>query len=237
MFHNTEHYYDAIYFQFKDYRVECSKIAALIEARMPGARTILDVACGTGEHARLLAEEHGYQVDGIDLNQEFVNIARRKNPGGTFTVADMSDFHLGRQYDVVICLFSSIGYITSRQGVIRTLRCFSKHLVDNGLIIVEPWFTPEQWHCNNVHMCTTETEEFKICRMGFSSQRNNIAVIRMEYLIGNRHGIEHRVEHHELALFSIAELQSCFDQAQLSAEHEQEGIFGRGLFLVRKRLE
>ena len=66
--------YDAMYRGIgKDYPAESAEVAALVLRRRPDARTLLDVACGTGEHARLLATEHGFQVDGIDLSQPLSN--------------------------------------------------------------------------------------------------------------------------------------------------------------------
>ncbi len=64
MFSVTAEIYDAIY-GFKDYAGEAMKIRQLIARERPGARTILDIACGTGEHARLLSPD--FEVDGIDL--------------------------------------------------------------------------------------------------------------------------------------------------------------------------
>lgn len=57
----------------------------------------------------MLNEQFNYSVDGIDLDPEFVEIARRKLPRSLIEHADMVDFDLGRRYDVVVCLFSSIG--------------------------------------------------------------------------------------------------------------------------------
>jgi Methyltransferase domain len=57
------------------------------------SQTVLDVACGTGEHARLLAAQ-GFVVDGLDLDPAFVRIAEQKHPAGQFFAADMRDFHL-----------------------------------------------------------------------------------------------------------------------------------------------
>jgi SAM-dependent methyltransferase len=48
-----------------------------IAREQPHAKTILDVACGTGEHARLLPSD--FEVDSIDLEPKFVEIARAKN--------------------------------------------------------------------------------------------------------------------------------------------------------------
>ena len=54
--------YDAIY-HFKDYARECDRLRAVIDEAVPGARTVLDVARGTGEHAKFLRQR--YAVDGI----------------------------------------------------------------------------------------------------------------------------------------------------------------------------
>jgi ubiquinone/menaquinone biosynthesis C-methylase UbiE len=86
VFTKTTQYYDLVY-SFKDYVQAIEKIRAFIEAERPGAQTVLDVACGTGEHARLLAEH--FAVDGLDLEEEFVRKARQKVPNGHFLVGDM----------------------------------------------------------------------------------------------------------------------------------------------------
>ena len=75
MFTRTSQYYDKIY-SFKNYADEVARIRRLIERHHPAARSILDIACGTGEHARLLSAH--YLVDGIDLDPDFVVQARRK---------------------------------------------------------------------------------------------------------------------------------------------------------------
>ena len=75
------------------------------------ARTILDVACGTAEHARLLVDSNGFTVAGLDLDEGFVRIARAKLPSGMVYHADMTSFELPGRYDVVLCLFSAIGYV------------------------------------------------------------------------------------------------------------------------------
>src|SRR5438552_18690134 len=137
MFSESAEFYDLIYSTFKDYAAEAAHIAGLLRRLNPGCQTILDVACGTGEHARLLGG-HGFVVDGIDLDPAFVRIAERKNPAGRFVEADMSDFHLSRRYDAVLCLFSSIAYLQTIQRVSRAVISFREHLAPGGVVIVEP---------------------------------------------------------------------------------------------------
>src|SRR5687768_13738773 len=111
MFSNSAEYYDRIYSKFKNYEEECEKIQKILQIRQPHASTILDVACGTGKHAQILHDEYGYSIDGVDLEEKFVETARENIPSGNFYQADMTNFSLGKTYDVVMCLFSSIGYV------------------------------------------------------------------------------------------------------------------------------
>jgi len=80
MFTKSAHLYDAIYRSFKDYRAESEKVRAAIRGVHPGARTVLDVACGTGEHDLYLKDD--FEVDGIDLDEGLLALAREKNPLG-----------------------------------------------------------------------------------------------------------------------------------------------------------
>ena len=68
MFAASEEFYDLIYSTFKDYAAEATQIASVLRRANPRCRTVLDVACGTGEHARLLAAD-GFVVDGLDLGR------------------------------------------------------------------------------------------------------------------------------------------------------------------------
>src|SRR6267142_2354240 len=100
--------YDSLY-RFKDYAAASRTLDDLIQRRVPRARSLLDVACGTGKCIEQLQSR--YQLHGVDLSREMLDIARQRCPGVPFEQADMTDFHLGRTFDVVTCLFSSIGLV------------------------------------------------------------------------------------------------------------------------------
>src|SRR5438874_12499220 len=123
MFIESAELYDAIY-SFKDYAAEAAQVAGLVRAAHPKARSILDVACGTGEHARQLSASCGFDVDGLDLDAGLLRVAREKHPSGSFFHADMSDFNLETRYDAVLCLFSSIAYLVTLERTRRALACF-----------------------------------------------------------------------------------------------------------------
>jgi SAM-dependent methyltransferase len=236
MFSQSADLYDVIYGSFKDYRAEATRVAALLREVAPDARTVLDAGCGTAEHARLLRSEHGYEVDGLDIDPAFVVIARSKVPDATFWEADMADFALAARFDAIVCLFSSIGYLTTLDRVERALRCFRTHLAPAGIAVVEPWFGPEAWVPGRVYVQSSDVEETRVVRMSHSTVEGRVSRLAFHYLIGTEGGIEHRIERHELGLFTAEELREAFRRAGFaSVEHDPEGLTGRGLYLARAR--
>jgi SAM-dependent methyltransferase len=233
MFSASAELYDLVYSGFKDYAAEAAQLVALIRQAHPQARTVLDVACGTGEHARLLAEEHGFEVDGLDIDPALVTIAQRKLSRGSVYEADMTAFELGRRYDVVVCLFSSIGYVRTLENVQRTFEHVRDHLAEGGIALVEPWFPPGVLQPGRVLIKTAEASGVSVARMSHCAIEGRLSSLRFEYLVGRALGIEHVVETHELGLFTADELLACFQRAGLHATHDPVGPEGRGLFLAR----
>ena len=233
MFSKSAELYDKIYFEFKDYKAEAQRISELLAGEHSSARTLLDVACGTGEHAKILRDQYGFEVDGIDLDNKLVSLAQRKNSEGNFCCADMVDFDLDKTYDVVMCLFSSIGYVKTLDRVTSALKRFKAHTNDGGLILVEPWFSPEQLTPGKVFIHTAQTQKLSVARMGYSQVHDRISTLHFEYLIGTSGKIDHEIEKHELGLFTVGEMKQCFEDAGLVATFDEEGISGRGLYIAQ----
>jgi len=194
---------------------------------------VLDVACGTGEHARLLATVHGFEVDGFDLNAEFLRLARLKHPSGRFTVADMEEFHLGRRYDAVICLFSSIGYLQTLDRITRALRCFAEHLAPGGVAIVEPWFGPGDMQPGHHSTHEAESAGIRVVRSATTEIDGRVSRLRFDYTIEGPDGVRRTTELHELGLFTVPEMLEAFASAGLDTMHERSGLTGRGIYVAR----
>lgn len=221
--------YDAIY-SYKNYKQEAEAIKELIKGKHPHARTVLDIACGTGKHASFL--QSCYAVDGIDLSESHIQTARKRNPNARFISADMTSFQLERQYDVITCLFSSIGFVRTLEGVEQTVRRFKEHLAPGGMILIEPWFTPESWQPGYVTALQYESEDCKISRMSHSSTEGLISILQFDYLIGRSDGIQHVQEKLELGLFSREELTELFIREGLRVEYDEYGLIGRGMYIL-----
>ena len=234
MFSETAALYDLIYGQFKDYEAETAKVAALLNAARPGLRSVLDVACGTGEHARLLREQHGLAVDGIDLEPAFIEIAQRKNPGGRFVLADMCDFDLGRQYDAVICLFSSIGYVRTIDRVGQAIGRFRDHLAPGGVIVVEPWFAPGVMQDGYRSTDSGAHGDVRVVRHARTEIDGRMSRLHFEYDIVDHGRAYQASEVHELGLFSPDEMRSAFEANDLAVDFDPKGLIGRGLYVARR---
>src|SRR6266542_4254242 len=96
MFEKSAELYDAIY-SWKDYSGEALKLERFIEEyKRSEGRALLDVACGTGGHIPYLRP--GFSVEGLDLDEGLLAVARERNPGIEFHHADMLDFELERRF-------------------------------------------------------------------------------------------------------------------------------------------
>jgi SAM-dependent methyltransferase len=227
----TARYYDKLY-AFKDYRAEAERLLAFIRALGAGGR-LLDVACGTGAHLEHLRGH--YEVEGLDNSPVMLGAARKKLPGVAFHEADMCDFELGRRFDVVTCLFSSVGYVRTTDELHRAVGCMARHLVPGGILALEPWFTPEEWNPGTVHLLTVDEPELKIARVSTSFAEGRLSYFDLHYLVATPGGTEHFVERHEMVLFERGEVADALVAAGLEHSYDAQGLSGRGLHLGVKR--
>src|SRR6266498_5399613 len=234
MFSKSAQYYDEIYASInKDYPTEVKKAHKIIQKyKQSKGKALLDVACGTGAHAGLLSKY--YQIEGLDLDPQMLSVARKKHPKIRFHEADMTDFDLGRQFDVIVCLFSSIGYVKTKPRLQKAIKSMSRHLLPGGVLLVEPWFTPEQWHVGHISTIEVKKPDIRIFRMSHSGKKGKISLLGFQYLIGTPKGIQHITEQHEFGLFSDEEYMNAFKKSGLNVTHDIEGVDGRGLYIGTK---
>jgi ubiquinone/menaquinone biosynthesis C-methylase UbiE len=222
-------YYDTIY-SWKNYEKESKRIHELIQIhKKTTGNTLLDVACGTGSHIAYLKER--YTVEGLDLNPEMLKLARKKHPEIIFHRGDMCSFHLGKHYDVVTCLFSAIGHVKTRMRLRKAVRQMALHLKPGGLLIVEPWFTPDQWQVGHIVANFVDQPKFKLARIGTSKRRGRLSVNDQYHLVASPAGVEYFVEIYEMGLFTHEKYLQSFQGAGLGVIFDSEGLMGRGLYL------
>jgi SAM-dependent methyltransferase len=133
--------YDAVY-QDKDYATECDLLERVFRTYGSGpVRRILDLGCGTGNHAVPLAER-GYEVVGVDRSPDMLARARARGSSARFELGDLRDVDLGEQFDAVVMMFAVLGYQLTNADVLAALGAARRHLHPGGLFFADAWYGP-----------------------------------------------------------------------------------------------
>lgn len=143
--------YDILY-QDKNYAAECDLIEGIFKAYGDGSIShILDLGCGTGNHAFPLSER-GYIVTGVDRSESMLAEAQRKlaNASGNgrldFQKGDLRTMDLQRDFDAAIMMFAVLGYQLGNSDVLSTLKSARRHLRSGGLLLFDVWYGPAVLH-------------------------------------------------------------------------------------------
>lgn len=111
------------------------RLAMTLHSQPPAAA--LDVACGTGRHAVVMAEL-GYEVLGIDLSEPSIAIARRlTRPSLRFQVLDMRAIKWQDHFDIVLNLFTSFGYFGTEADERQVLAGIHGALKPGGELVID----------------------------------------------------------------------------------------------------
>ena len=233
MYDRSAALYDAIYRGIgKDYAAESAEIVGLIRARRPDAATLLDVACGTGGHL-----EHLHQVftaEGLEASPHMAAIARTKlGDGVRVHEDDMRRFDLGRRFDAVTCLFSSIGYLRTPEELAAALAAMARHLEPGGVLVVDPWFFPDAWRDGHVTALAASDDGVAIARVSTSHRLGRISLLDYHYTVATSEGVDRFTERHELALFTQQEYEAALREAGLvEVAFDAMALQGRGRFVA-----
>jgi SAM-dependent methyltransferase len=132
-------YYDVMH-QYRDYSKECQFAHDLIQKYHPGAKHVLDIACGTGRHAVEMAQR-GYDVTGIDKSPDMIDVARKKAEKAEVSVdfkcLDFGDLDSICEFEAVYCLGYTFLYMTTYSDVIRFFESVHKALLPLGVFLVD----------------------------------------------------------------------------------------------------
>ncbi len=216
-----------LFYREKDYAAEASAVIALAEQYALGGRSLLDVGCGTGVHLSHLAA-HYPRVVGVDVSPSMLAEARLAFPELAFSEGDMRTFVLDDTFDVVTCLFSAVGYMTTPRDLDVAIENMASHLAPGGVLIVEGWLTPDSFLEGHASAHSAVGDEAAVARVMLSRRDGDVSVIDYHYVIATLDGIEHVVEEHRLGLFTFEQYRAAFERVGLRYARE-EGLTGRGL--------
>lgn len=228
--HHAEHY-DRLY-DWKDYEAEATRLVALLgEAGLPEDARALEVACGTGAWLEALLPY--YEVAGLDLEPAMVRLARRRLPGVEVRVGDMRAFEVDAPYDLLLCMFSSIGYLQP-EALPGALRAFHDAVRPGGFVVIEPWLTPGAFKPGHVHGLQHSSEGICVSRQTCTRLEGRVSILDFAFLVTRPGGHEVFYETHRMHLVEVEELRAALVEAGLEPTWHPEGLTGRGLWIARR---
>ncbi|APU21552.1 class I SAM-dependent DNA methyltransferase [Actinoalloteichus sp. GBA129-24] len=224
--------YDAFYeARGKDYAAEAADIAREIRKRAPDATSLLDVACGTASHLQRFAALFD-DVEGMDLSADMLAYARTKLPGVRLHQGDMRKVDLGRGFDAITSMFSSVGYLRSTAELDETMRSLAGHLTPGGVLVIEPWWFPETFLSGYVAGDVVTSGGRTIARVSHSVREGGATHMQVHFIVADAEsGAEHFAASHVITLFTRQEYEQAFERAGLAVEYLPGGPSGRGLFV------
>ncbi|MEO3811067.1 class I SAM-dependent methyltransferase [Sphaerisporangium sp. B11E5] len=232
--------YDLVYkLRGKDYEQEAGEVVTLVRSRKPDADSLqaLDVACGTGEHLRSLRGRFSH-VEGLELSDTMRAAARAKLPGVAVHPGDIRDFDLGRTFDAVTSLYSTVGYMASTAELDSAVASMARHVSPGGVLVVEPWYFPERFTDGHVGSDLVRDGSRTVTRVARSVRSGDVVRQEAHYIVADGDGIRHFEHVQVFTLFTPEQYVAAFERAGCTAEYVQRDdiLAGRGLFVgVRSR--
>lgn len=226
-------YYDALYRAMgKDYIHEAARVHELIteHKRSPGT-TLLDVGCGTGRHLEQLRAH--YTCEGLDVDRAMLSVAGHRLGDVPLHCQDMIGFNLGKRFDVILCLFSSIGYVPSVVLLNQTITTFARHLRPGGVVLLEPWLRPHEWIDGTIDARFADEPELKVARMSVNRRDGPVSILNFHYMVAARDGVRTFTEPHRLMLFTDEQYHHALTASRFRVTYDEAGLTGRGLYVGR----
>ncbi|MEY2453642.1 MAG: dTDP-3-amino-3,4,6-trideoxy-alpha-D-glucopyranose N,N-dimethyltransferase [Acidimicrobiaceae bacterium] len=231
MYAGAARFYDVIHDgRGRDAEAETDIVITEIRRRCPGARSVLDVACGTGANLPRFAES--FDVVGVDISADMLAVAAERCPDVPLVAADMRSLDLQRTFDAVVCLFSGIGYLTDEADMGRAVAAMAKHLAPGGVLLIEGWIEPEFWIGSTVLADSGTADGLAVARVARSHREGMITEVFMRYVAATPDDVTTIDEHHTMRLSEPVEFARAFQAAGLTCARLPDLLHpGRSVFV------
>jgi ubiquinone/menaquinone biosynthesis C-methylase UbiE len=207
-------------------RQETSRLIELLG--LPVGARLLDVPCGQGRHAHLLAEA-GYEVDGLDYSANLLAVARKRGTAKNlrYTRGDMRKMpaRWTKRFDAVFNLFTSFGFFAHPSDDARVIREFARVLKPGGTLVwhggnrdgVMARFLPRDWWTSSDGTLFAQEREF--------DPLSGVLTVHSMWRRGTKKG----TREHRLRLYTATRLAELCADAGLLVEQAFDGFNDRTL--------
>jgi SAM-dependent methyltransferase len=216
----------------KPYAREAAAVDALIRARLPAAREVLELGCGTGLHAALLARR-GYRVTGLDRSAAMLARARPAR-GVRLLRGDLRSARLEGAFDAVVSLFHVFSYLSGPRELRAALRTAARHLRPGGVLVFDCWYAPAVLaDPPRPRVKIVEDDERIVERTVFPSlrRRSRRVAVRYRYEVQDKRSGRRRSfrETHLMRAWTRAEVEGALAAEGFSRASGFEWLTGRPL--------
>ena len=165
-----------------DYEATVAFYNAILQKEGLHPRTAVDLACGTGSVAVLLARQ-GLRVTGVDLSEDMLTVAWEKaqdlpNPP-QFICQPLQKLYLPRGVDLAVCALDSLDYITDPRDCAQAIRRIYKALNPGGIFIFDV-NTPEKLRAMDGQVFLDEDDDVYCVWRGEFDEETNICSYGMD---------------------------------------------------------
>ena len=171
-------------------------------------RTAVDLACGTGSVALLLAQQ-GLQVTAVDMSEDMLCVAAHKaqeleNPPH-FVCQQLQQLRLPRGVDLAVCALDSMDYITDPKDCEEAIRRIYKVLNPGGCFIFDV-NTPEKLRAMDGQVFLDEDDDVYCVWRGEFDEASNICSYGMDLFQRRGETWERSFEEHREYAYSREQL-------------------------------
>jgi SAM-dependent methyltransferase len=231
-------YYDLLY-RDKRYDDEARFVESLLARYAPQGRRILELGCGTGAHAELLARG-GCRVHGVDISEDMLAAAAERRARAAPEVRDRLSFSQGSAadcradgpFDAVLSLFHVVSYHTGNDELQAMFANAARHLAPGGAFIFDYWYGPAVLTDRPaVRVKRMESDDVLVTRIAepVMHPRENVVDVNYDVTIRDKADgtIESLREKHRMRYLFTPEVDALARQAGLRLRESCEWMTGR----------
>ena len=198
-------YYDKFY-QNKNYKKETEFLKNFINAN----DKILDVGCGTGIHAALLTD-NGFEVDGLDLNKEMLEIAKTRLKTNLYW-QNILEIDISKKYNMIISMFAVFNHLKDTDELMQGLMNLKQLLHDDGKIIID---------LHNPQSSGSKIDTYDNMTRVMKWNYDRSLKIEKSDIIFEIDGIKY-TDTHTFRIFTIDEMKECCERVGLKVVNVYE---------------
>ena len=231
-------YYDLLY-QDKDYAGEADYVRRLLSRFLPSVSSILELGCGTGKHAALLAES-GLQITGVEVSESMLQqavgravAANAAGVAGSFkpVSGDARTVRVGKCFDAVVSLFHVVSYQTTNNDVRQMFETAATHLQPGGLFLFDVWYGPAVVTLKPVvrvkRMENSQIAVLRIAEPKVDMNRNRVDVTYTVLVTDRTSGhVQQFTEEHHMRYYFAPELELIAESNGMPIIHSEEWMTG-----------